>query len=275
MAYPIFDETMVDLTWQEVERAGKENQTIILPISVIEEHGPHLDLAPDVYLTHLLSKNCRRELKKIGIPTLIAPHFYWGINRCTGSFPGSFTVREETMIMMISDIVSSLKKWGFNNIYVLNVHGDYFHIITILKAIDLIRAEQSANIQYVMDTDMVETYGIDEKKDNVLIYKCEGTEEELSEYSYSEYADIHAGGAETSCMLKDFPNSVKKDLIPTLKDSKLPWDKLDGWCDENARELTPLGYCGNPAHINTDEIKKWDVIVAKTIATNIKKHLDL
>ncbi len=39
MAYTIFDDTMVDLTWQEVEAAGKENRAIFLPVSVIEEHG--------------------------------------------------------------------------------------------------------------------------------------------------------------------------------------------------------------------------------------------
>ena len=125
-----------------------------------------------------------------------------------------------------------------------------------------------------MDIDMTEMYGIDDKKNNLLVYRCEGSEEELSEYSYSNYADIHAGGGETSCMLKDFPDSVREDILPTLKDSNVPWDKLEGWRDDKARELTPLGYCGNPAHINIDEIKKWDGIIAKTIAQHIKNHLD-
>lgn len=274
MAYTIFDNTMVDMTWQEVQKAGKENKTIILPISVIEEHGPHMDLAPDVYLVHKQSKDCKMELEKLEVESLIAPPFYWGINRCTGHFPGSFSVREETMIMLLTDIVSSLKSWGFSNVYILNSHGDYYHINTISRAAKQIRTELDINIQFVIDIEEVPIYNIDISEQHILAFKCEGTVEELYEYSFSDYADIHAGGAETSSMLKSFPNSVNSDILSDLVDSKVAFDKLHNWCDENAITLTPLGYCGNPSNINIEEIEKWNLIVTNAIAKVIKNNLD-
>lgn len=42
--YSIFHETMVDMTWQEVEQAAKDGAIILTNTSVIEEHGLHCSL---------------------------------------------------------------------------------------------------------------------------------------------------------------------------------------------------------------------------------------
>lgn len=274
MAYPIFDETMVDLNWLEVEKAGKAHYPVLLPVSVIEEHGPHMDLAPDVYLTHKLVKSCKQALADIHIPSLIAPPFYWGINRCTGRFPGSFNVREETMIMLLTDIISSLKDWGFRHVFICNLHGDGFHIAALLKAAKLISKDLGVDVQFIFDADLLHVYGINPQNERVVVFKCEGSEEDLIEYSYSDYADVHAGGSETSCMLKDFPASVQSDLLSELKDSCVGYEQLENWFDDNARVLTPLGYCGNPAHINMQDVARWDALIPKAIALQISKYLE-
>jgi creatinine amidohydrolase len=133
MSYPIFDETMVDLTWVELEKKAKENLPVILPISIIEEHGPHMDLAPDVYLVHKLAKEIKHRLKKKQVDSLIAPPMYWGVSKCAESFPGTFSVRPETMIAIMVDLVSCLHKWGFKKIFIVNGHGDYLNIQTIIN----------------------------------------------------------------------------------------------------------------------------------------------
>ena len=48
---------------------------------------------------------------------LIAPPYYWGINHCTGAFPGSFSLREETMKSVLFDIFNNLNNFGFKRIY--------------------------------------------------------------------------------------------------------------------------------------------------------------
>ena len=43
--YSIFHETMVDMTYQDVEDAAKQNTIVLWPMGVIEEHGPFGDPA--------------------------------------------------------------------------------------------------------------------------------------------------------------------------------------------------------------------------------------
>ena len=135
--YSIFHETMADMTWQEVEKAAKEGAIILLPTGVIEEHGPHMGCGVDTYLAYQTCKLARRELESRGIKTLIAPPFYWGINRTTHVFPGTFTVRPETMRALLEDILRSLKSWGFERVYNINWHYDGGHISTLFHRIGI------------------------------------------------------------------------------------------------------------------------------------------
>jgi creatinine amidohydrolase len=133
--YSIFDETMVDMTWPQIQKAAEQKAIVLLPVGVMEEHGPHMGLASDIYISYLLCKFARRELETKGIKTLIAPPYYWGINTQTGEFPGSFTVKPETLKAMIYDILESLKNWGFTRVGVISLHGDYEHQRIIYEAV--------------------------------------------------------------------------------------------------------------------------------------------
>ncbi|KUO70269.1 MAG: hypothetical protein APF77_04340 [Clostridia bacterium BRH_c25] len=47
MGYSIFDETMVDMAWPQIEEAVKEGAIALFPTGVIEAHGPHMGLGVD------------------------------------------------------------------------------------------------------------------------------------------------------------------------------------------------------------------------------------
>jgi hypothetical protein len=82
----IFEETMAHMTYVGIEEAARKGTLVLFPAGVIEEHGTHLPLAVDVYGAYLQSRAVKSELERKGIPSLIAPPFYWGINIATGSF---------------------------------------------------------------------------------------------------------------------------------------------------------------------------------------------
>lgn len=48
MFQSIFQKTMAEENWQEVQKQGAENIPALFPLGVIEEHGPHLPLGPDI-----------------------------------------------------------------------------------------------------------------------------------------------------------------------------------------------------------------------------------
>src|SRR4030042_5305549 len=141
MGYSIFDETMVDMTWPAIEEAAAKGAIVLLPAGIIEEHGPHMGLAVDIYIAYLMSVLAKQELGSRGINALIAPPYYWGISPGTGTFGGTFSVRKETMQAVIYDILASLKRWGFNRVFVVNWHADYHHCLALLEGIKDARRE--------------------------------------------------------------------------------------------------------------------------------------
>jgi creatinine amidohydrolase len=239
--YSIFDGTMADMTFPEIEKAAKEKAIVIFPIGVIEEHGPALPLATDTYEGYVKAKLLKGELAKRGIQALIAPPFYWGINSATGSFAGSFTSREETVVNVLWDALASLKRWGFENVFFVNNHGDADHNLAVLTAIRKARLDTGIRAYYVLDNGLAKRLGLTGKEPHILAYKA-------APPAPSKYVEVHAGGGETGVMWYYFPEIVNLEIWKTLKSSETTLDGLmvwrRGW--EDARKVTPQGFLGDP-----------------------------
>ena len=50
----VFEGTVANMTWPAVEQAALRGAVMLVPIGVIEQHGPHLPLATDVYGAYML-----------------------------------------------------------------------------------------------------------------------------------------------------------------------------------------------------------------------------
>jgi len=250
MAYSIFSETMADMRYPEIERAAKEKWPVLFPIAVIEEHGPHMCLATDAYLTYHLCKMVKRNLKDFGIESLIAPPYYWGINVATNGFSGSFTVKPETMVLLLFDLISCLKSWGFEKIFLMNVHGDLNHIISIIQVARKAYEEFGEGVYYIVPDIFIKRVGLSGEETFII---SQSTPKE----PLPQYFDLHAGGSETSLMIKNFPELVDIDLARSLESSRTTLEGLNIWRlgGEKAKEITPLGYCGNPSAIDLEKAK--------------------
>ena len=102
--YSIFENTMVDMSWSEIENAKDSGAIVLISVGVIEEHGPHMSCGTDLYMAHLGNYLLKKELEKKGVKTLIAPPVYWGIADIGKEFPGNFTVSEHTFSYLLNDI---------------------------------------------------------------------------------------------------------------------------------------------------------------------------
>lgn len=87
------ENTMAYMNWEEIKEAGEQKVPILFPLGVIEEHGPHLPLASDIIWSNFICKEVKNALAKRGKNVLIAPPYYFGVNHCTGAFPGSFSLK--------------------------------------------------------------------------------------------------------------------------------------------------------------------------------------
>lgn len=271
MSYSIFENTMADMNYQQIEEAAKQNQAVIFPIAVIEEHGPHLCLGTDTYLTYNQCSEVKLRLENSGLESLIAPPFYWGINQATGGFAGSFTVKESTMVGMLCDIFECLKKWGFRNIYLFNFHGDFKHNMTIINAAKKAYEELGAGVYFIVPEFFLRRAGLNGSEPYLLVQKfAPAPEDDIK----PQFLDIHAGGSETSLMLRDFPDMVDLEKAKSLGSSCTTFEGLRIWQQggEKAKEVTPLGYCGNPSDINLDMADRFESEMIESMADIIAEH---
>jgi creatinine amidohydrolase len=239
--YSIFEGTMADMTYPQIEKAAKEKAIVLFPTGVIEEHGPAMPLGTDTYEAYINAKLVKAQLEKKGIQTLIAPPFYWGINSETGSFGGSFHSREETVISVLWDAMASLKRWGFENVFFVNQHNGADHIRAILRAVQKARVDTGIRAYFILDGGLAKRLGFTGKEPYILIPKS-------TPQPPSKYVEVHAGGREMSMMWYYFPELVDLEIWKTLKSTDLTSQDLDVWRRgwEEARKVMPQGFFGDP-----------------------------
>ncbi|MEN6312848.1 MAG: creatininase family protein [Clostridiaceae bacterium] len=218
----IFLDTMVEMNLMEVKESAEKGDVVLLPIGIIEEHGPHMDLSPDIYMAYIFCRLLRLKLDNKGIHSIIAPPYYWGISEDVKKYPGTFSVRPETFKAMLMDIFGSLSSWGFSEVFIINAHGDKTHVETIRYSVK--EANNKLDIHAWLLSDL------DFHVDNPPIFPKprEGKFE----------PDYHAGANETAAVWTFYPEKVDVEVARGLK----PQNSFD-----------PLGYCGDPASFDLEK----------------------
>jgi creatinine amidohydrolase/Fe(II)-dependent formamide hydrolase-like protein len=65
VGYSIFEGTMADMTFPEIESAAAHSAVVLIPIAVIKAYGPHLCLGTDAYILgirqHVMLKRCNSQ----------------------------------------------------------------------------------------------------------------------------------------------------------------------------------------------------------------------
>lgn len=246
----VFEDTMVNCTWKDVDKMAKDKVPVLFPLGVIEEHGPHIPLGADIFWSYSMCRMVKDKLKIYGRESVIAPPYYWGVNHCTGTFPGTFSLKPSTMEMVLMDIFDNLAKDGFKQIYCFNYHADSVHVGTIVEAIKKTNSKNNIKVKLVVDAMDLPINGWIGDEDFLTIvepmYPLEWFEGD--EFSQPELLDIHAGAFETAVLNYMYPGMIDLDMCETLPNYSLDEGMLSNWLKggENTKKTVPLGYAGNP-----------------------------
>lgn len=110
---------LAELTSPEVAEALAGGiDAVILPVGSTEQHGDHLPLSTDSLHTVAVLERVAADL-----PALIAPLLPVGRADHHMAFPGTVTVRHETLHATIRDWSDSFFKHGFRHVLVYSGHG--------------------------------------------------------------------------------------------------------------------------------------------------------
>ncbi|MEQ4539078.1 creatininase family protein [Billgrantia desiderata] len=111
---------LTEMTWPEVEEALKSVKMAIVPVGAHEQHGPHMNESCDAVLATEMAKRLAAVLYP---QVLVTPTVNMGVSPHHLNFPGTISLRPETLLAVLRDMVVSLKRHGIDKVLFLNSHG--------------------------------------------------------------------------------------------------------------------------------------------------------
>jgi creatinine amidohydrolase len=106
-----------EMNWMMVEEFLKGDDRAVLPLGCTEQHA-YLSLSVDSILAERLAVEAAGPL---GIP--VFPVLAYGITPYFRAFPGTITLRVETYLSVVRDILDAMAEQGFKRILIVNGHG--------------------------------------------------------------------------------------------------------------------------------------------------------
>src|SRR5881392_1886784 len=108
---------VADLNWMQLEAYLERDDRIVLPLGSTEQHA-YLSLATDSILAERVAVEAAELL---GVPVL--PALAYGLTPYFAAYPGSPSVRTDTYLAFVKEIVESLQQQGFQRFLLVNGHG--------------------------------------------------------------------------------------------------------------------------------------------------------
>src|SRR6184192_3140220 len=106
-----------EMNWMMVEEYLKRDDRCVLPLGSTEQHA-YLSLSVDSILAERISVEAADSLD---VP--VFPVVAYGITPYFRAFPGSITLRIETYLRVVGDILNAMAEQGFKRILIVNGHG--------------------------------------------------------------------------------------------------------------------------------------------------------
>jgi creatinine amidohydrolase len=105
------------MNWRDVEAFLKADDRAVLPIGSTEQHA-QLSLEVDRILAEKIAQDAA---KPLGVP--VFPAMPYGCAPYFAAYPGTVSLRVETLISVARDVLDSLARVGFRRVVIISGHG--------------------------------------------------------------------------------------------------------------------------------------------------------
>ncbi len=232
------------LRWREQTRetltAILPEALVVLPIGATEQHGPYLATGTDALLAETAAE---RAIERAGEssprPLVLAPTIPVGASDHHLPFGGTLSLRPETLLAVLLDLIRSVADCGGRRLVIVNGHGGNRGICSAAAAAASVRAPIAVGYTDYWDAAATADLG--------------GTP-----------LPGHAGGFETSLVLAVAPSWVdersERPVVPTIP--AVPGVEIQrqaSWHEQN-------GFTDQPAHATAEKGKDWLDHIATELA---------
>jgi creatinine amidohydrolase len=129
------------MTWEDARDAAGPGSAAILPVGAIEAHGPHLPLETDVIIAQAMARSGAARLAARGVRAVVLPPLTYTAAAFAQGFPGTLSLRPETVTATVLDIAVSLTRHRFGVLAIANAHLDPGHLASLEAAANAIRRD--------------------------------------------------------------------------------------------------------------------------------------
>ena len=221
-----------DLTTTDFRLVDPEQTVALLPVSAVEQHGPHLPLATDALINEGILRAALDRLPPRPV-LLVLPAMTIGTSQEHANFGGTLSVAAATLADVWSDVGRSVARSGVRKLVIFNTHGGQKSLVDLVAL--RLRAELGMLVVRATYFGFGSPPGLFDAQE--LVH------------------DIHGGEVETSLLLHLRPDLVRQNELKDFTGLPQQLSKRNtllgiekpigiGWLSE---DLHPAGVSGNAA----------------------------
>jgi creatinine amidohydrolase len=226
-----------ELSWKHINELDVNKTIFFLPISPLEEHGPHLPVGTDILTARDTVIEAIKILnrKKPDLTNVLIPSVPLGTCNFNTDFPGSISISSKIVREIVYSIGSSLARHGFKFLVISTIHMSVSHLKGIYSGMKRLMLKNKIKVS--------EPWG-------PYFYNNE-IEKNEPKLGFDTSKELHAGFRETSLMKYQYPYLVDKsykNLQNIYRDLKSPLIITKKFKELGLKN----GYIGSPARADAD-----------------------
>jgi creatinine amidohydrolase/Fe(II)-dependent formamide hydrolase-like protein len=246
---------IANMTSPEIgEAIEKGYTTAVFAVGSNEQHGPVLSVSTDTVLGDVLTVEVAERLGN----TLKFPTVNTGCSEHHMMFPGTVSLRKETLHMMLKDYVGCLARHGFKRVIIIPSHGGNFGPISeVVEELEM----ENPSTKIVAYTDLIGFVGYITK-----VSEKHGIS--------AEDSGAHAGESEVSMMMYANPEGVRQDKIPNARGYVGVFDEAatEKIFKDGIATLSSIGVLGDPAKASEERGEEYVDAIADAVVEFIKSQ---
>ncbi|MGP0060814.1 MAG: creatininase family protein [Beijerinckiaceae bacterium] len=219
-----------EMTWTDFQTAEMADVVAVMPITAVEQHGPHLPLGVDLFLMQGYLDRVVTRLPR-DLQVLFLPIQPLGNSIEHTDFPGTLSLSATTAIAMVSEIAACVHRSGCRKLVMVNSHGGNVPLL------DIVAHQARAELGLFVVLASWHRFGYPDG-----LFSAE-----------EQTHGIHAGDIETSLMLSFRPDLVRGAAVAdfpsqsAVLEADFTWLRAGrptgfGWM---AQDLSETGAMGN------------------------------